>query len=246
MTPSQEELAEESGSLRGRTISEIRRRIISADLAQDRTFSEAALADELGVGRAPVREALIVLSHSGWVDTLPRSGYRVKAMTLNELRDLFAVRLALEPQAAAAAARRAPHPEDAAAALLAHCDLEEQGTASAQDLVTGHYRFHRRIALLTGNAEFDRALRDVLLRTERYHLLDTVVRAANDEPLPHRPLADAVITGDGAAAAEAMSRLITQDQRRTIDAIIDSDLIRSVTLTPRPRRTDAVSKGARA
>jgi DNA-binding GntR family transcriptional regulator len=218
-----------SGSLRNTAIAEIRRRITTGELPQGVTFSEATLCDELGLSRAPVREALIVLNQLGWVSSQPRSGYLVTPTTLNDLRDLFAVRSLLEPRAAALAARHiVDHPDDAKSLR----DFSDH-TDDPMDPVwlNSHYRFHRRIAVIGLNRELDRVLSEVLLKLERYFLIDAVRRALAAEWPDHRDLSGAILSGDHKAAAGAAALHVSQSQLLITEAILGSDSIRSTPLS---------------
>lgn len=221
---------EQTGSLRARAISEIRSRIQTGALAADHTFSEVTICEELGMSRAPVREALIALSSGGWLEPLPRAGWQVRALTLNEARNLMAVRAALAPAAAAAAARRAPHEDEAVAALQGYCDIQASD-GPVDEAIVAMYRCLRRIARLSGNLEFDRCLEDVLSRLVRYYLLAPVREALRSESIPIHPVVAAVLAGDSDAAHDQMLGFVTRDQRRLTEAIIDSDLVQSVKLT---------------
>jgi DNA-binding GntR family transcriptional regulator len=86
----------------------IRRRIIELDLHPGGMFTEVRLAEELGVSKTPVREALVRLHHDGLVEPVPRSGYTVRPVTLKTTRDLCEFRSIVEPKAAELAARRLP------------------------------------------------------------------------------------------------------------------------------------------
>lgn len=217
---------EPAGSLRSLAISEIRGRIQRRELQPDETFSEVAMCEKLGMSRASIREALIVLATGGWVEALPRAGWQVKAMTLNEMRDLLTVRATLAPVAAAAAARRAPHEEEAVAAL---CECSVDGADQpVEDQVVATYRCFRRISRLSGNLEFDRCLEDVLARLVRYHLLAPVMEAIVATPVSLQPIADAVLDGRPDAARSATAAFVAADQARITEAIINSDLIRAV------------------
>lgn len=230
-----------SGSLRKDVISEIRRRITTGELPADSTFSEGALCDELGFSRAPVREALIVLDQLGWVSAQPRSGYRVASMTLNHLRELFTIRLLLEPKASELAAKYvAGHPESAQA-FEAFSDHEDPADHEWRD---DHYRYHRRIVIVGQNRELDRILGDVHLKLERYFALDAVRDALRFDPPDHRALTQAILSGDPRAASDAASLHITREQLVVTEAILSSDGITSTPLTsPGLRRGTRQPKG---
>ena len=224
--------------MRARAISEIRARMQTGELASDNTFSELMICEQLGMSRAPVREALIALSCGGWVEALPRAGWRVRALTLNEARDLLAVRAALAPAAAALAARRAPHDQEATDALQHYIDVEERRAApdtSVNQLIIDSYRCIRRIARLSGNLEFDRCLEDVLARLVRYYLLRPVSEAMQRHPISLVPVIQSVLDGDADAARDRMAAYASADQHRLTEAIIDSELIQSVRLASSPR-----------
>lgn len=220
-----------AGSLRSRAVSEIRSRIQRREIPPEFVMSEAVVCAELGMSRAPVREALIVLAGAGWIDPMPRAGWQVRAMTLNEARDLLAVRAAILPLAIAAAARRAPHDEETVRALVAHLETEE-ASPSPEEHVVSTYRCLRRMARCSGNPEFDRSLEDILGRLVRYYLLDPVRSALQSQPLSLRSVVESVIDGCEQRAGEAASQFVALDAARMTGAIIDSELIQSMKLTP--------------
>ena len=58
------------------------------------------MAERYGVSRTPVREALRVLARESLLSYTPRSGYSVQSIDLDEMDDLYAVRIAIEEQSA--------------------------------------------------------------------------------------------------------------------------------------------------
>ncbi|WCB91492.1 HTH-type transcriptional repressor RspR [Baekduia alba] len=82
----------------------IRRQIIDLTLAPGSSFTEASLAQQWGISKTPVREALARLRRDGLVDALPRAGYVVSPVTLEDTDDLCGLRTLLSSEAAAAAA----------------------------------------------------------------------------------------------------------------------------------------------
>ncbi len=84
----------------------IRQKIVSAGYPAGAKLSAKHLAEEIGVSRTPVRDALRELEAEGLVVLTPRQEARVKSATLEEFRDLCDLRIALETHAAALAAER--------------------------------------------------------------------------------------------------------------------------------------------
>jgi DNA-binding GntR family transcriptional regulator len=94
-------------SLRDQVLAELRRRIIAADYRPGERLTEDRLAEDFGVSRNPVREALRVVEAEGFVELQPRRGAVVASPDERSMRDLFAARAVLEPLAARIAAERA-------------------------------------------------------------------------------------------------------------------------------------------
>jgi DNA-binding GntR family transcriptional regulator len=84
----------------------LRARILSGDLPAKAVLREQALAEELGVSRTPVREALRRLDEAGLVAFVPNRGATVVEWTLEQVRETYYVRAGLESRAAALAATR--------------------------------------------------------------------------------------------------------------------------------------------
>jgi len=76
--------------------SELKKRIIRNTYDPGEIISENALAAEFNVSRTPVREALKNLQNEKWVVTIPKVGIQVSNIEVNELRNNFEIRKALE------------------------------------------------------------------------------------------------------------------------------------------------------
>ena len=81
-------------------------RILRCEIAPGERLTEARLVRELGLGKTPIREALVRLIHDRLVRNMPRHGYEVTPITLADVEDLFRLRLILEPAAMGLAAGR--------------------------------------------------------------------------------------------------------------------------------------------
>jgi DNA-binding GntR family transcriptional regulator len=98
-------------SIQGRVIDETRRRILTGELATGVNLSELALAEEFGVSRTPVREALKQLQTEGLVEIRPRVGTFVTTPSRREVTELFEMKELLEGAAARLLAQRGRVPE---------------------------------------------------------------------------------------------------------------------------------------
>ena len=83
----------------------LRAMIVEGVLADGEKVPEKALCEKLGVSRTPMREALKVLAADGLLSLEPNKGARVRAITLEDLHDVFPVMAALEALAGELACR---------------------------------------------------------------------------------------------------------------------------------------------
>ena len=90
--------------LRDVVAAELRRLILDGSLKPGDRLVEDRLAQQLGVSRNPIREAMRVLEAEGFLDVVSRRGAFVARLTARQADDLFHVRLALEPLGARLAA----------------------------------------------------------------------------------------------------------------------------------------------
>ena len=80
--------------------------IVAGELPPFAQVSERSLAERTGLGRTPVREALRDLERDGVIEISPKRGSIVRRLGLDDVREIFEVRFALESLAAALAAQR--------------------------------------------------------------------------------------------------------------------------------------------
>ena len=93
-------------SLSEQAYHQIRKKILTLELAPGTIINEADLRHELGLGRTPIREALLRLAQQKLVTIVPRRGMFVTDIRLEDIRQLFELRLALERLAGQLAAQR--------------------------------------------------------------------------------------------------------------------------------------------
>lgn len=189
-------------ALREQVLAELRRRIVDGEYREGERLTETRLADDFGVSRNPVREALRVVEAEGFVQILPRRGAVVATLDETAVRDLFAVRQQLETLAAGHAAERAT-PEGLAMLRRLIKDANAATKAGDFDRVAElNSAFHRAVIEVSGNRWL------LSISAAMYHHVHWVFRVGAAQRAPHSSeehvrLVDAIEAGDAEAATEA-------------------------------------------
>ncbi len=92
------EAAVETVTLSEAAYRQLRQEIIACRLAPGQRLTERQLAEELGFGLSPVRDALTRLDQEGLVLTVPRKGYKVTPLTMGSVENLFEVWILIGPE----------------------------------------------------------------------------------------------------------------------------------------------------
>jgi DNA-binding GntR family transcriptional regulator len=214
----------------------IREQIICLDLLPGATFSEALMANSLGVSKTPIREALVRLQREGFVEVTARSGYRVSNVTLKDALDLFSVRLVLEAEAADLAAKRLSDPE-ALGPLKDLCTVQYDGSDS--EGIRRYFRattqFHTGVALLGGNTRLAGMLRQVIEEMERlFHVGATLSAGAGTNSSDHEELLEAIKARDPAGAKSIAISHCESLQGFIKSALLSSSALLEANIWPGP------------
>ena len=116
-----------------RVYAALRARIVDGDLGRGTRLRQEALADELGVSRTPLREALRRLAAEGLVEFHPNRGAQVVEMTPEDVRSAYEARIVVEPGAARLAAVRRATEELSAMRRAIDAERTSQDWISAYD-----------------------------------------------------------------------------------------------------------------
>lgn len=156
-------------SLTDRAYARLKEEILTAHRRPESTLLEHQLAEEYGVSKTPVREALRLLVHDGWVLALPRKGYLVRPFRFDDVREIFAMRQMIEPTLVAEAAKRSTPEQLDILDRYIDAQVAAGGNAEAATIAAGE--FHLGIAKLAGNRRAEKALRAVNDEARRMHYL---------------------------------------------------------------------------
>ena len=115
----------------------------------DLRLDERRIADQLGVSRTPIREALARLEQDGFVEIQPRKGVFVRRKSLDEVLEMVVVWAALESMAARLATERATDAEFRALRKFALKACEEGEGARLAEYSDKNIQFHQRILELS-------------------------------------------------------------------------------------------------
>lgn len=187
--------------LRDMVCDKIRQQIIDGTHPAGGRLVEDRLADELGVSRNPVREALRVLEAEGFVEMKPHRGAFVARLTEKDVSDIFDVRAALEAVVARTAARNATERDVAKIERLLESATRAVARADLPRVALLNRRFHEAMLDMAANVY----LRDVLspLRGRMQKLFQVTAAARAAESLEeHRRLLGAIAAHDEARAAD--------------------------------------------
>lgn len=189
----------------------LRQRIFAHELTPGMWIDEQKLAEQYGISRTPLREALKVLAAEGLVVLKPRRGCYVTEISRQDLDDIFPLMSMLEGRCAAEAVRRAG-PADIRDLKSIHDRLEAAARDGRIDaFFEANQEFHRRIQELSGNRWLLSVIQDLrqVLKLSRLHSLSLEGRLQQslDE---HRAIMAAFEAGDiGTAEARMQDHLLS-------------------------------------
>ncbi|MFE3905661.1 GntR family transcriptional regulator [Streptomyces sp. NPDC059153] len=189
-------------SLRDRVYVELRERIIEGEYPPGHRLVERELAEELGVSRIPLREAMQQLESEGFLVTQPRRGSLVAGFGTDDAEHLFDVREKLEGLAAGLAARRAT---DAQLRNMERLLLLSRKAAEAgrlREVVTHNADFHQQIVEASGNPLLQDLMSPLDSRLRRLFRLTSALKDGNPMCGEHERLHEAIRDHDEVKAEE--------------------------------------------
>ena len=208
--------------LADRVTDQLRSAIINYDLAPGARLAAEAIAERFAVSPTPVREAFARLAGEGFVVALPQRGVRVSEISAADVRDLYEIRLLLEPVAIQRSVARATDQwvdsiEQALADMTAAgmTDLAALSPAEYSAYEELHVEFHRATMSRCESVWLRRFTDTMLDNSRRIRQITLAVRTDfTTIAIEHRAIADACVAGDGDLAA----RHQVHHLEKTIDA----------------------------
>lgn len=181
----------------------LRERIFKQELAPGSWIDELKLAEEYGISRTPLREALKVLAAEGLVTMKVRRGAYVTEVSERDLADVYHLLALLESDAAGVVAQQAT-PAQMAELQALHQDLEA-AVGDREHFFRVNEAFHRQLLTVADNRWRDQMVSDLrkVMKLNRHHSLLKTGRI-EESLAEHRALMQALQQRNPALAAERM------------------------------------------
>ncbi len=198
----------------------IRERIASGSLARGARVHQEDLAEELGVSRTPVREALRRLAAEGLVEMRTNRGARVADIDQGGMRGAYDARLVVEPGAARLAAHR--RPAQPLARMRAAVAAQRRSTRSVERSFEANREFHLALVAASQNeyliqlverlwvARIGATIYERQVETQERMVLD--VRE-------HEQILEAIEAGDARRAESLTRRHLADAMKRSLDIL---------------------------
>lgn len=202
--------------LRDVVFNTLRKAILTGELKPGERLMEIHLANQLGVSRTPIREAIRKLELEGLVVMIPRRGAEVAQITEKSLKDVLEVRRALDALCAELACDRIT--EEEKKNLEQACDDFEQATLSGDvtTIASADVALHDIIVEATGNKRLVQLVNNLSEQMYRYRF--EYIKEEQQHTIlveEHRMIYDSIVRKDKVKAAEA-ARLHIDNQEKSI------------------------------
>jgi DNA-binding GntR family transcriptional regulator len=185
----------------------LRQRIFKRELEPGSWIDELKIAEEFGISRTPLREALKVLAAEGLVTMKVRRGAYVTEVSTQDLSDVYHLLSLLESDAAGVVAEKAT-PQEIRELEALHKDLEtaaKSGTDKTDQFFAVNEHFHLRLLEIANNRWRDQMVMDLrkVMKLNRHNSLLKTGRIA-ESLQEHRAIMAALVARDGALTRQRM------------------------------------------
>lgn len=195
----------EATDLVGLVEAQLTRAIVEGHLPPGSRIVEAEIARRMGISRAPVREAARRLERQGVLVSRPRHGFIVRPISVQEIDDLYEVRLSLELTSIELACTKADAAGLARLQALVEAMIRQAVKQPQHERIASDLALHTLICELSGNSHL---LRIFMNTQTEMRMIIALIDAVHDDPAAvaatHRPIVDALIKRDANAAQAAM------------------------------------------
>lgn len=181
---------------------------------------EVQLAEELGISRTPVREAIRKLEQEGYVIMMPRRGTYVSSVSVHDVKEIFEIRSALESLSTGLATRRIEPDE---LEMLQKLLVEIEGHIkdnNIEKIVETDVKFHGLLYQVSRNERLVSIISNLKEQLARFRTLSMSYPGRLQETLEeHRKMVEAIASGDVDAARDAAEHHMEQAEETLLKAM---------------------------
>jgi DNA-binding GntR family transcriptional regulator len=199
----------------------IRHKILAGEYRPGVPLVQGTLAAELGVDRAPVREALAHLRAEGLIDDYANRGFKVRVLSTGEIDEVFRLRLLVEPASVMEGARRAQARDHIAAREALRSVSAAIAAKNYAEVPALNGAFHLALILPRHQPLVFEILSRLHTLSQRFVSLHLMARGRIERArLEHHELFEAWAAGDE-AAVEARTRRHIEETRADLTRFVE-------------------------
>ncbi|MDR1159944.1 MAG: GntR family transcriptional regulator [Syntrophomonadaceae bacterium] len=211
--------------LRELVLDALRTAIINGDLRPRERLMEIQLAEELGVSRTPIREALRKLELEGFVVIMPRKGAYVADMSLKDIINAFEIRAALEGLAAALAAERITEEEIEHMEKLLAEKNEAVNKMDVSRVISVDTRFHDALYTASRNEKLLGIVNNLRDQIQRFRTTSLAYPGRMQQSLQeHRAIVEAIQSRDSTLSRQSAQEHVENAENSLLEAIKKGDI----------------------
>jgi DNA-binding GntR family transcriptional regulator len=195
--------------------------VIAGQYGPGDRLDEVSLAEQFGVSRTPIREALLQLGAEGFIEMRPRRGAIVSIPTPHRLIEMFEMMAELEAVCGRLATRRLTHENETAIKSAHDACVAAQSTGDSEIYYEVNRTFHEAIYRASRNAFFAEQAMVLHKRLSAYRRIQ--LRARNrlsQSLLEHSQIVEAICGGDGDRAATLLREHVLIQGERFSDIVL--------------------------
>lgn len=207
----------EKESISSKVYSHLKENILSGEISAGAHLLEAQIAKQMGISRAPIREAFLQLEADGLVEVRANQGTFVRDLSIDDVREIYTARCLIEGYAASLAAKRATHEDIERLRQSLNDVLDTAKKGDYQATVVADFNMHRTIWQMSGH----KILFDILQRLENQIRMFMAMQAPLFEHLydsvkDHKEIFEYISRGDSEAAKSSTEAHILEAGKLTV------------------------------
>lgn len=179
-------------SLRDDAARTLRSQIVAGTILPDRLYSIGEIAAQLGTSPTPVREALLELGNQGLIELVRNRGFRVQAISQEDLQEILDMRILLEVPALCRLAEMEPQPNLEDSKRLCGRVLEHARAGNVMAFLTIDRDFHLSLIRKIGNDRLTAAVETLRDQTRLYGMNHMTKEQLEESAQEHFAILDAI------------------------------------------------------